>query len=45
MCLYETFSRVQVGKYVSEMFPIMNGWKQGDDILPLLFKFALEYAH
>jgi len=26
------------------MFPIRNGWKQGDALLPLLFNFALEYA-
>jgi len=26
------------------MFPIKNGLKQGDALLPLLFTFALEYA-
>jgi len=26
------------------MFPIMNGLKQGDNLSPLLFSFALEYA-
>jgi len=26
------------------MFPIRNGLKQGDALLPLLFNFALEYA-
>jgi hypothetical protein len=26
------------------MFPIKNGLKQGDALLPLLFNFALEYA-
>jgi hypothetical protein len=25
-------------------FPIQNGLKQGDALLPLFFKFALEYA-
>jgi hypothetical protein len=25
-------------------FPIQNGLKQGDDLSPLLFNFALEYA-
>jgi hypothetical protein len=25
-------------------FPILNGLKQGDALLPLLFNFALEYA-
>ena len=44
MCLSETYSRVRVGKNLSEMFPIRNGLKQGDALLPLLFNFALEYA-
>ena len=42
MCLTETCSRVQVGKNLSDMFPIRNGLKQGDALLPLLFNFALE---
>ena len=37
MCLTETYSRVWV-------FPIRNGLKQGDALLPMLFNFALEYA-
>ena len=44
MCLTETYSRVRVGKHVSEMFPIRNGLKQEDALSPLLFNFALEYA-
>jgi len=36
MCLTETYSRVQVGKNLSEMFPIRNGLKQGDALSPLL---------
>jgi len=40
----ETYSRVQVGRNLSNMFPIRNGLKQGDGLLPLLFNFALEYA-
>jgi len=28
MCLNETYSTVQVGKHLSDMFPIMNGLKQ-----------------
>ena len=42
MCLNETYSRVRVGKNVSDMFPIRNGLKQGDSLSPLLFNFALE---
>ena len=30
MCLTETYSRVRVGKNLSEKFPIRNGLKQGD---------------
>jgi hypothetical protein len=30
MCLTETYSRVQVNKNLSEMFPIRNSLKQGD---------------
>jgi len=44
MCLNETFSRVQVGKNLSDMFPIGNGLKQGDASSTLLFNFVLEYA-
>jgi hypothetical protein len=44
MCLNETYSKVHVGKLLSAKFPIQNGLKQGDALLPLLFSFALEYA-
>jgi hypothetical protein len=44
MCLSETFSRVRVGKHLSDTFPIKNGLKQGDALSPLLVNFALEYA-
>ena len=44
MSLTETHSRVRVGKNVSDRFPISNGLRQGDALLPLLFNFALEYA-
>ena len=44
VCLNETYSRVQVGKHLSDMFPVRNGLKQGDALLPLLSTFALEYA-
>ena len=44
MCLTETYSRVRVGKNLPDMFPIRNGLKLGDALLPLLFNFALEYA-
>ena len=44
MSLTETYSRVRVGKNVSDRFPIRNGLKQGDALSPMLFNFALEYA-
>jgi hypothetical protein len=44
MCLNETYSRVRVGKHLSDTFPIKNGLKKGDALSPLLFNFALEYA-
>jgi len=44
MCIYERYSRVRVGKNVSDRFPIRNGLKQGDALSPIFFNFALEYA-
>ena len=44
ICLNETYSRVQVGKYLSDVFPIKNGLQQGHSLSLLLFNFALEYA-
>jgi len=44
MCLTETYCRVWVGKNLSDMFPIRNGLKQGEALLPLLLSFALEYT-
>ena len=44
MCLTETYSRVRVGKNLSDMFPIRNGLKQGVTLSPLFFNFALEYT-
>jgi hypothetical protein len=44
MCLNETYSKVCIGKHLSERFHIQNGLKQGDALLPLLFNFTLEYT-
>jgi len=44
MSLTDIYSRVRVGKNVSDKFLIRNGLKQGDALSPMLFNFALEYA-
>jgi hypothetical protein len=44
MCLNETYSKVRVGKILSDKFPIQKVLKQGDALSPLLFNFTLEYA-
>jgi hypothetical protein len=44
MCLNETYSKVHIGKLLSNKFPIQNGLKQGDAVSPLIFNLALEYA-
>jgi hypothetical protein len=44
MCLNETYSEGCISIYSSDTFPIQNGLKQGDDLSPLFFNFALEYA-
>jgi hypothetical protein len=44
ICLNETYSKVHIGKHLSDTSLIQNGLKQGDALSPLLFNFALEYA-
>jgi hypothetical protein len=44
MCLSKTYSKVRIGKHLSDNFPIQNGTNQGDALSPLLSNFALEYA-
>ncbi|KAJ4431435.1 hypothetical protein ANN_20032 [Periplaneta americana] len=44
MCLGETYSRVRIGQFLSDAFPIHCGLKQGDALSSLLFNFAVEYA-
>jgi hypothetical protein len=43
MCLNETYSKVRIGKLLSDKLPIQDGLKQGDALSSLLFNFALEY--
>jgi hypothetical protein len=42
--LNETYSKVRIGKQLSDTFSVQNGLKQGVALSPLLFNFALEYA-
>jgi hypothetical protein len=44
MCLNKTYSRVHIGKNLSDKCTIQNCLKQGDALSPLLFSYALEYA-
>jgi hypothetical protein len=44
MCLNESCFKVHEDKHLFDMFPIQNGIKEGDSLLPLLFNFALEYS-
>jgi hypothetical protein len=42
--LPKTYSRVRVGKILSDIFPNRNDMKQIDTLSPLFFNFALEYV-
>jgi hypothetical protein len=44
ICLNETYSKVHIGKILTDKFHIQNELKQGDALSPLLFNSALEYA-
>jgi hypothetical protein len=37
MCLHDTYSRVRIGKYLSDKIPVQNGLKQADALSPLFF--------
>jgi hypothetical protein len=44
MFLNETYSKVRIGKRLSENFPIQNSLKQADALSPLIQNFVLVYA-
>jgi hypothetical protein len=44
MCLTEKYSKIRVGNNLSDIFPTRNSLRQKDDLSPLFFHFALEYA-
>jgi hypothetical protein len=38
------YSKVRIGKHLSDNFPIQHFLKQGETLMLLLFNFDLEYA-
>jgi hypothetical protein len=36
--------KLVIGEHLSDTFPVQNGLKQGDALLPLFFNFDLEYT-
>jgi len=44
VCLNETYSKVRIGKNLSDVSLIQNGLDQGNALSPLLFNFSSEYA-
>jgi hypothetical protein len=44
MCLNKMYSKIRVSKHLFDNLPIPNFLKQGDDLSPLTFNIALEYA-
>jgi hypothetical protein len=43
--LNEMYSKVRMGRHLSDDFPVQNGLKQGDDLLSLLFNFCYRICH
>jgi hypothetical protein len=43
MCLNETYNRVQVGKHVSDMFPVRNGLKEC--LIAIAFQLCFRVHH
>jgi hypothetical protein len=41
MYLYVVDGEIHIGKNLSDAFPVQNGVKQGDALLPLLFNFRI----
>ena len=45
MCLNDRYSRVRVGNYLSDMFAIRKGFKQGDALSPIAFHLCFRVHH
>jgi hypothetical protein len=41
---FAVYSKVHIGKHLSDNFPIQNDLKQGDPLSPLFLIFVSEYA-
>jgi hypothetical protein len=41
LCLNKTYNNVCIGKYLPDTFPILNGMKLGDALLPLVYNFRI----
>jgi hypothetical protein len=44
MCLNETHIKVRIGKHLCDICNVRNCLSQGDDLSPMFFIFASEYA-
>jgi hypothetical protein len=44
MCVKETYSKVFIDKHLSDIFPILNGLKEGYALSKLFSNFAVEYV-
>jgi hypothetical protein len=44
MCLNKTYSKVYIGKHLSDTVSLQNSQKLGNPLSPLLLNFALEYT-
>jgi hypothetical protein len=44
LCSNKTYSKVRIGKHLSDNFTTQNSLKQGDALLLLLLNFALVYV-
>jgi hypothetical protein len=44
MCLNETYRKTNLGKHLSDNFPIPKGLEEGDALCPLLCNFASVYV-
>jgi hypothetical protein len=45
MCLNETYSKVHVGKLLSDKFPIQNGLKKRRCSIAIAFQFCFRICH